>query len=82
MKKKYRYRYNVIQEIVKTERGYVNDVGIICEQVRKVVLQQCILTHEEAQEIFINIEEIFQWNTRYLKELEAGFQNYSLYVPY
>lgn len=33
MKKKYRYRNNVLAEIVNTERTYVNDVNIICEKV-------------------------------------------------
>lgn len=33
MKKKHRYRKNVIAEIINTEKAYVNDLKVICETV-------------------------------------------------
>lgn len=39
MKKKYRYRKNVIYELIQTERGYNKDLRIICDQVKNPLIQ-------------------------------------------
>lgn len=57
VKKQYRYRYNVIREILETERNYVRDLKLIVEQVKYPLIEK--LKPEEINTIFTNIEEIF-----------------------
>lgn len=54
MKKKHRYRKNVIAEIINTERTYVNDLAIICEKVKTSSLS--ILSQNDIEIIFMNCD--------------------------
>ncbi|KAM3146817.1 hypothetical protein pb186bvf_000971 [Paramecium bursaria] len=80
VKKQYRYRYNVIREILETERNYVRDLKLIVEQVKYPL--QNILQPDEINDIFTNLEEIYLLNSNYLQQLELGYQNFSKFTPY
>lgn len=54
MKKKHRYRKNVIAEIINTERTYVNDLTVICEKVKTSSLS--IISPNDVETIFMNCD--------------------------
>ncbi|CAD8105571.1 unnamed protein product [Paramecium sonneborni] len=76
MKKKHRYRKNVIAEIINTERTYVNDLSIICEKVKTSSLP--ILTPNDIETIFMNCDQILGWNREFLQEMEKGYCKYNV----
>jgi hypothetical protein len=50
----------VIAEIINTERQYVIDLTTVCEKVR--VPASKILSPEDLENIFMNCNELLNWN--------------------
>lgn len=76
MKKKHRYRKNVIAEIINTERQYVIDLTTVCEKVRVPAAK--ILSPEDLENIFMNCNELLNWNKQFLEVMEVGYKGYNV----
>jgi GTP:adenosylcobinamide-phosphate guanylyltransferase len=44
MFKNYRYRVNVVKEIISTEQGYVNDLNIIVNHIKVILIDSQLVT--------------------------------------
>lgn len=49
MLKKYRYRRSVINELIKTEEGYVADLDIIIHKIYVVLVKDKVITESECK---------------------------------
>ncbi|CAD8158588.1 unnamed protein product [Paramecium pentaurelia] len=85
LKKNHRYRKNVISEIYNTEKQYCNDMKILSEKV--LILAQQYINQENIKTIFMNCNQIAQWNQEFIRTMEIGYQGYignvkDMYKPY
>ena len=59
-----KYRLNVIKELINTEKGYINDLTLIIDKVKKpLVEKQIINTPVLEKQVFSNLEEIVAFNS-------------------
>eukprot|EP01103_Thecamoeba_quadrilineata_P008854 TRINITY_DN18573_c0_g1_i1.p1 TRINITY_DN18573_c0_g1~~TRINITY_DN18573_c0_g1_i1.p1 ORF type:complete len:549 (-),score=98.55 TRINITY_DN18573_c0_g1_i1:146-1792(-) len=63
-------RERVINEILMTEKTYVDDLGIMVSQILKPLKQTKLLPNEDIQAIFFNIETILDINKQFLNSLQ------------
>ncbi|XP_036260042.1 spermatogenesis-associated protein 13 isoform X2 [Molothrus ater] len=64
-------RTNVIQEIMKTERVYIKHLKDICEgYIRQCRKHTGMFTAAQLSTIFGNIEDIYKFQRKFLKDLE------------
>ncbi|KAJ7606615.1 Dbl homology domain-containing protein, partial [Roridomyces roridus] len=63
------YRYNIVREIVETERKYVKDIESM--RVRSFSLYNSSISEEEiARSLFPNIHDLFDFQSRFLASFE------------
>ena len=61
----------IVNELYKTERDYIKDLHTIIEVYKTPMLQQNIISSNEASVLFSNIEMILTVNSELLKQLES-----------
>nr|XP_014119383.1 spermatogenesis-associated protein 13 isoform X4 [Zonotrichia albicollis] len=67
-------RTNVIQEIMKTERVYIKHLKDICEgYIRQCRKHTGMFTTAQLSTIFGNIEDIYKFQRKFLKDLEKQY---------
>ncbi|XP_032626870.1 spermatogenesis-associated protein 13 isoform X2 [Chelonoidis abingdonii] len=72
--KKDQMRTNVIQEIMNTERVYIKHLKDICEgYIRQCRKHTGMFTMAQLNTIFGNIEDIYKFQRKFLKDLEKQF---------
>ncbi|KAJ5077570.1 pote ankyrin domain [Anaeramoeba ignava] len=64
-------------EILETERSYVQILELLARHVMRPLLSNRIITREESDLIFSNIEDIYQLNLKFLAHLESEFRNWT-----
>ena len=77
LKKKFRYRKKIIEELIKTEEIYVKSLNLIIENTLNESSKY--LKENEIKSIFSNIESIYKFNSKFLNDLKKNFENYSNY---
>ncbi|XP_029792808.1 spermatogenesis-associated protein 13 isoform X5 [Suricata suricatta] len=71
---KHQMRTNVIQEIVNTERVYIKHLKDICEgYIRQCRKHTGMFTVAQLATIFGNIEDIYKFQRKFLKDLEKQY---------
>uniref|UniRef100_A0A8C9UT13 Rho guanine nucleotide exchange factor 9 n=1 Tax=Spermophilus dauricus TaxID=99837 RepID=A0A8C9UT13_SPEDA len=71
---KHQMRTNVIQEIMNTERVYIKHLKDICEgYIRQCRKHTGMFTVAQLATIFGNIEDIYKFQRKFLKDLEKQY---------
>ncbi|KAM8803502.1 spermatogenesis-associated protein 13 isoform 1-T1 [Rhynchonycteris naso] len=71
---KHQMRTNVIQEIMNTERVYIKHLKDICEgYIRQCRKHTGMFTVAQLSTIFGNIEDIYKFQRKFLKDLEKQY---------
>ncbi|XP_028517061.1 pleckstrin homology domain-containing family G member 1-like [Exaiptasia diaphana] len=61
----------VVQEILSTEKTYVNNLKEIIEGYLQCMrMKNCPISKENVQHLFINVEKIYEFNREFLKQIE------------
>ncbi|KAI5627446.1 spermatogenesis-associated protein 13 isoform X2, partial [Silurus asotus] len=67
-------RANVVQEIMNTERVYIKHLRDICEgYIRQCRKHPNMFTDAQLKTIFSNIEDIYKFQRKFLKDLEKNY---------
>ncbi|XP_057680386.1 spermatogenesis-associated protein 13 isoform X1 [Corythoichthys intestinalis] len=67
-------RTNVVQEIMNTERIYIKHLKDICEgYIRQCRKHPDMFTEPQLKTIFSNIEDIYQFQRQFLRDLEKKY---------
>lgn len=67
-------REKILNEILQTEKDYVNDLGVIINVYCKELTTNGIITPEQEKTLFSNIEELEELNRVVLGKFEARFK--------
>eukprot|EP00026_Physarum_polycephalum_P008753 Phypoly_transcript_08853.p1 GENE.Phypoly_transcript_08853~~Phypoly_transcript_08853.p1 ORF type:complete len:430 (+),score=68.13 Phypoly_transcript_08853:131-1420(+) len=70
-------RAKVAQELLATERAYVDKLNVIVEVFERPFKESNVLTHDQMVHIFSNIDTIRNFNLVLLKDLERIVSNWS-----
>ncbi|XP_025833067.1 intersectin-1 isoform X2 [Agrilus planipennis] len=62
-------RRDAINELIQTEKAYINDMATVHEVFELPLKQSKIITNEEVNIIFVNWQDILECNRNFLKEL-------------
>ncbi|XP_077014966.1 spermatogenesis-associated protein 13 isoform X2 [Tamandua tetradactyla] len=74
LENKHQMRTNVIQEIMNTERVYIKHLKDICEgYIRQCRKHTGMFTVAQLATIFGNIEDIYKFQRKFLKDLEKQY---------
>src|SRR3990167_1550473 len=73
LKPEEKQKQQIIYEFIQTESQYIEDLTIVRDTMIKPLKEQGILTQEEIDKIFLNIEQILAINSKFLKSLLVGF---------
>jgi len=79
--KRVNQRKNIIQEILSTERTYVDGLNIIVVQFVTPLKNSNIIDQTAITEVFANIEDIQKLQLNFLVFLEKRMQNWKPYLP-
>lgn len=63
-------RFETISELVDTERGYVRNLGELCD-LKQTLIQQRLLDDNHVQKLFSNIDSIYNLHQRFLVDVES-----------
>lgn len=74
--KKLKHRKYVIEELVNTEEQYCKSLAIILKEVKVPALENKLLTKEEANQIFCDLDEIQNFHQYFSEKLRKSFQNF------
>ena len=74
--KRYKFRKNVIMELVKTEESYVKSLSVVVTKVINPAREKKYLNEEEMRLLFLNIESIKKFNEGFSKLLNDNLGNF------
>lgn len=70
-------RAKVINELLTTERDYINDLELLLNSFIMPVISHNIITQDEALTLFANVEIILAVSKRFLSSLEKSSETVS-----
>ena len=73
-KKKMENRKRIIEEIIETEKTYLNHLTLLSENYQAPLLKKKYLTTEESTSIFSNLTSLLDLHKIFLKDLEEGLE--------
>lgn len=68
--KNYRHRLNVINELITTEEGYVNDLDLVLNYIRVKMLDSGVISKKEVDIILSKYSNIWRLNNELLSQLK------------
>ncbi|CAD8163935.1 unnamed protein product [Paramecium octaurelia] len=76
MKKWAKYRKNVYLELIMTEKDYLTDLKSIIHNVMIAAEQFQLLPENEIQITFSNLNQIYNFNQMFYRDIQQQFSNY------
>lgn len=64
------HREHVVDELIRTERTYVQHLGLLQEFSRHV-RDNGVITHDAIHDIFLNLDQLLEFQQRFLSRIEA-----------
>lgn len=78
--KNHRHRFFVVEELLQTERGYSQDLTILCSYAINILEQEHILKPEHFEVLIGNIHEIQQFHEKLVTEIDSVSKDSSNYL--
>ena len=78
--KKIHKRKKILKELIDTEEGYIRDLGFIVSDFKMRMISRGILTKEESNGLFANVDEIRKLHDIFFSTLYNHFANYHPYL--
>lgn len=67
-------RQGAINELIQTEKAYVQDMSIVHEVFELPLRKSKIISTKEIDEIFVNWQDILQCNKNFLTDLTRAYE--------
>ncbi|KAK6187699.1 hypothetical protein SNE40_005666 [Patella caerulea] len=64
-------RQNYIQELINTEQTYIDDISFVREVFQYPLVDAKVLTPEESQQLFVNLQDLIISSTKLIKSLRV-----------
>ncbi|ESO89239.1 hypothetical protein LOTGIDRAFT_106084, partial [Lottia gigantea] len=64
-------RQNYIQELINTEQTYIDDISFVREVFQKPLVAANVITEEESQQLFVNLQDLIISSTKLIKALRV-----------
>ena len=69
-------RYETLKEIVNTESTYVKGLEILRNNYIGPIKDSGLLSVNDIKQIFLNIDEIYEFNSKFLNEIQQKVSNF------
>lgn len=63
------HREHIVDELVRTERSYVQHLGLL-QDFSRHVRDNGVITHDAIHDIFFNLDQLLEFQTRFLLRIE------------
>lgn len=69
-------RRMIIRELLETEENYIRDLGVVVSDFQVPLLSQGIISREEAERVFMNVDQIRRLNELFFVTIFEGAREY------